>query len=162
MTVRVRVDDRLLHTEVLYGCLEVLPVKHLVVASRLPAVASVDAGVLPEGVRLSVVGPDRVADCLVEGEDTLVVVGTPTDLAEALENGLRPGPVRLANRARRPETLDVSPSFRIDREELEALRRAVAKGCTVGAQRVCSEPVAPIDLDLLASLFEHRWPTKKP
>ncbi len=54
----LRLDDRLLHSEVIYACLPAFGSEQVIVATSLPTRDSVDASALPEGVGCLVTTPE--------------------------------------------------------------------------------------------------------
>jgi mannose/fructose/N-acetylgalactosamine-specific phosphotransferase system component IIB len=142
--VRCRIDDRLVHSEVLYGELEARVFGQLLIATRLPWVAALDLALVPPAVRAEVVVPEAVPAHL-GSHDALVVVGTPAELAEAVAAGFRPDVVVLANRARHGEAQPVSPTVWLDEQEWAELTALAAQGLTLGVQRTPSEPFVPLE-----------------
>jgi mannose/fructose/N-acetylgalactosamine-specific phosphotransferase system component IIB len=141
--VRCRVDDRLVHAEVLYGELQMRDFTQLVVASRLPWADAVDPALVSPLLRTALVTPPEVVSCL-GGGDTLVVVGTLLELREAVAAGFTPDVVALANRSRHPGARQVSPTFWLDADEEAALTSLLASGLVAGLQRTPSEPFRPL------------------
>jgi mannose/fructose/N-acetylgalactosamine-specific phosphotransferase system component IIB len=139
---RVRIDDRLLHSEVLYGSLAAWHFDHIVVASALPWLESVDPTIVPGEIRVTVTSPSELSAVLVPDESTLIVLGTVTDLEVTMRSGLELPEVILANRAVRDDSVALSPSFFADPEELAVLRRLSEVGVRFLLQRVpSSEPI---------------------
>jgi mannose/fructose/N-acetylgalactosamine-specific phosphotransferase system component IIB len=145
-----RLDDRLLHSEVIYACLPAFGSRRVVVATTLPQRGGVDPAALPAEVTCAVVDPvDSVR--AVGSPDapevpTLVVFGTAADASAALAAGLAPERICLGNRARRAATAPLAPTYFVDDHELRLLRDLAAAGTELVAQRVPSEPARPVVL----------------
>lgn len=150
--LRCRVDDRLLHTEVLYAELSAQRYDQLVLASRLDWVAAADVALVPAGTRVDVIAPSELGDVLENGA-TLVVVGTVSDLAEAVALGFSPDVAVLANRARRGDAQPLSETFWADATERHLLGELLDRGAPpLVIQRVPSQPARPLTREALSAI----------
>jgi PTS system mannose-specific IIB component len=157
----VRVDNRLLHGQVLETWLPRLSARSVVVADddaaasplaraamTLALPADLPAAVLP-------VGEIRWADLAASPERALVLVREVADLEKAVAAGLTPalapelnvGNVHYAT-GRRP----ITPSVYLSGEEVEALGRLAARGFAVEVRAVPGEP--PLGLDEIARRYK--------
>ena len=136
----VRLDDRLVHAEVIYACLDAWRPTRVVVATTLPWVQVLDPAVLDHQADLVVLSPTELGGPRID-EQTLVVLGTPDDLAGAIQAGFCPPLVRLANRSRRSGTRALSPTYYVDERERRLLSELQAGGMAVVLQRVPSDPL---------------------
>ena len=148
----VRIDDRLLHSEVIYGCIPAFALKHLVVSSRESWLELADPRIVPDGVKLSLVDPYMVARLVSPDEVTLVVFGTLSDLALAMESGFEVRQVALANRAWRKGSALLTSTFFADDQEQQVLSTLLDRGVEVVVQRRPGEEAKAVDKGLLASL----------
>ena len=161
MIALVRVDNRLLHGQVLETWLPRLSARSVVVADddaaasplaraamTLALPADLPAAVLP-------VGEVRWVDLAASPERALVLVREVADLEKAVAAGLTPalapelnvGNVHYAN-GRRP----ITPSVYLSGEEVEALGRLAARGFAVEVRAVPGEP--PLGLDEIARRYK--------
>ncbi|MBN1947807.1 MAG: PTS sugar transporter subunit IIB [Bradymonadales bacterium] len=150
-TTTIRIDDRLIHSEVLYT-LSQRPADHVIAASHLPWCDLANRSMLPPDTRLSTVDPMQVSQRILPEEDTLVVFGTLLDLRLAMHGGLAVESVRLANRARREGTHRLTDSCFLDADEWAVLVELVRAGTTIEAQLHPANPGIRLSADLLASL----------
>ena len=158
--LRIRVDDRLLHSEVIFGelgtpyCAEPHPTSfdHLIIASDLPWFESIETDQVPIGVRVTLARLEDAADHVVSDESTLMVVGTLTDLRVVLQSPIEPTEIVLANRADRVGTVCIGDTFHADRIELGSLKILVEQGLPIFVQRVPTSPPQSVDAALLSKL----------
>jgi len=155
-----RVDERLVHGQVLVGWVPHLGARRVVVAddeaARSPLARAAMTLALPPGVEAAV-DPVRAVDwaALAASSDPVLVVlrGVP-EVEEALAAGMTPerapvlnlGNVHYAQGRRR-----VTPSLFLSVAEMEGLRRLAAAGFRVEARAVPLD--APIDL----AEIDRRW-----
>ncbi len=120
----VRLDDRLLHTEVLYSCIHHWKIEHLILSSYLPLLNEMEPELsLPDGVTSISLTPDAFSlEQLGNERPTLILLGTPRDLLEIMNKGLKTTEVFLANREKRPKTVPLSETYHIDRDECIQLK----------------------------------------
>ena len=155
-----RVDERLVHGQVLVGWVPHLGARRVVVAddeaARSPLARAAMTLALPPGVEASVepVGAVDWAALARSPEPVLVVLRGVAEVEAALAAGLTPerapvlnlGNVHYAQGRRR-----VTPSLFLSGAELEGLRRLAAAGFRIEARAVPLD--APIDL----AEIERRW-----
>ena len=134
----VRLDDRLLHTEVLFSCLHHWKIKHLILSSYLPLLNEMEPGLsLPDGVTCISLTPDAFSlKQLGDGRPTLILLGTPRDLLEIMDKGLKTTEIYLANREKRPKTVPLSETYHVDRDECTQLKAIQNLGVNLILQRV--------------------------
>ena len=157
MIALVRVDNRLLHGQILETWLPRLGARSVVVADddaaasplaraamTLALPADLPAAVLP-------IGEVRWADLAASPEGVLVLVREVADLEKAVAAGLTPerapalnvGNVHYAT-DRRP----ITPSVYLSGAEVEALGRLAARGFSVDARAVPAEPpLGPAEIE---------------
>ena len=150
--VYVRVDDRLLHSEVLYGCIPTWRPELVIIASRLPWLDTVDLGAAPDEVAFRVADPTDVARMLVPNMTILVVFGTLSDVRLAQQAGFEAGSVVLANRSRRGAGWTLTSTFYLDDDERNVLEELLKAGIVVHAQTVPASEAIKIDSSVLVSM----------
>jgi PTS system mannose-specific IIB component len=155
-----RIDERLVHGQVLVGWVPHLGARRVVVAdeeaSRSALARAAMTLALPPGVEASV-EPARSVDWETlarSAEPVLVVLRGTAEAEGALASGMTPARVAVLNvgnvhysQGRRP----ITPSVFLSGEEVDALRRLSAAGFRVEARAVPLD--APIDL----AEIERRW-----
>lgn len=157
MIALVRVDNRLLHGQILEVWLPRLPARSVVVAdddaAQSPLARAAMTLALPPGFPATVLsmGEVRWAELAASAERVLVLVREVADLERAVAAGLTPerapalnvGNVHFAS-GRRP----ITPSVYLSGEEVEALRRLAALGFAVEARAVPGDPpVGPEEIE---------------
>jgi N-acetylgalactosamine PTS system EIIB component len=155
-----RVDERLVHGQVLVGWVPHLGARRVVVAddeaARSPLARAAMTLALPPGVAAEVDAVGAVDWAALAGspEPVLVVLREVAEVERALAAGLTPDRVPVLNlgnvhyaQGRRP----VTPSVFLSGAEMEGLRRLAAAGFRVEARAVPLD--APIDL----AEIERRW-----
>lgn len=160
MIALARVDERLVHGQVLVGWVPHLVARRVVVAddgaAANPLARAAMALALPPGVEAAVdpVGSVDWAALSGSAEVVLVVLRDVAAAEGALAAGLTPercGVLNLGNVHYAPGRRPVTPSVFLSGEELEGLRRLAAAGFRVEARAVPLD--APIDL----AEIERRW-----
>ena len=155
-----RVDERLVHGQVLVGWVPHLGARQVVVAddeaARSPLARAAMTLALPPGVEAAVepVGAVDWAALAASSEPVLVVLRGVAEMEGALAAGLTPerAPVlNLGNVHHAQGRRRVTPSLFLSGAELEGLRRLAAAGFRVEARAVPLD--APIDL----AEIERRW-----
>ncbi len=160
MIALVRVDNRLLHGQVLEAWLPRLSARSVVVAdddaARSPLARAAMTLALPAELPAAVlpIGEVRWADLAVTPERVLVVVREVADLEKAASAGLTPERARTLNvgnvhyaAGRRP----ITSSVYLSGEEVEALQRLAGRGFAVEVRAVPGEP--PLGLDEIERRF---------
>jgi mannose/fructose/N-acetylgalactosamine-specific phosphotransferase system component IIB len=156
-----RIDDRLIHGQVVLGCCEALHAARLVLLNDAVAEDRLQTRIyksaVPPGIECEILGLESGAAYLRSCDDarpTVVVVGSPLDMATLLRLGTGFDEVFVGGLHRsegRTQELDSTGVFvgKEDRQALASIRRA-------GVQvRVQSVPGAPaVDLDSLLQIEE--------
>ncbi|HET6924129.1 MAG TPA: PTS sugar transporter subunit IIB [Anaeromyxobacteraceae bacterium] len=157
MIALVRVDNRLLHGQILETWLPRLSARSVVVAdddaAASPLARAAMTLALPADLPAAVLpmGEVRWADLAASPERVLVLVREVADLERAVAAGLTPGRAPALNvgnvhyaTGRRP----ITASVYLSGEEVEALRRLAARGFEVDARAVPGEPpVGPAEIE---------------
>jgi mannose/fructose/N-acetylgalactosamine-specific phosphotransferase system component IIB len=160
MIALARIDERLVHGQVLVGWVPHLGARRVVVAddeaSRSPLARAAMSLALPPGVEASVDALGAVDwEALGRSPDPVLVVLRDVAVAErALSAGLTPGRVAVLNvgnvhyaEGRR----QVTPSVFLSGAEVDGLRRLAAAGFRVEIRAV------PLDVPIDLAEIERRW-----
>ena len=155
--VMARIDDRLIHGQVIIGCCAALSVGRILLANDVvaaeDALAQLYASSVPTEIECVALGVSEAANYLlniVDDIETLLLTSCPADMLTLVEAGVAlPDGVCLGglhHAAERPDELRGSGVF-VGSADLDALEALRARGLAV---RVQSVPVAKaIDLDEL-------------
>lgn len=155
-----RIDDRLIHGQVLVGCCEQLAVRRiLLVSSDVAADKSlrdIYLSSVPSDIECRCLDAAGAARALAESQDslpTLVVTGSPAEMLEMVEADAKLGDTicvgGLHHSASRAEELG-STGVYVGDEDLRALRALCARGLRVRIQPVPGARASELD-DLLLS-----------
>jgi mannose/fructose/N-acetylgalactosamine-specific phosphotransferase system component IIB len=144
----VRVDDRLVHGQVVVGWTRTLGVNHLVVADDAAAGNSMQRSLLklavPAGVRLSVLGVEEAARQLQAGsfgEDTiLLLLRGPQTLLQLLQAGFSLEKVNVGNVRMAEGKVRLTREVHANAEELAAWKSIDSLGVKLEAQWVPDQP----------------------
>jgi PTS system mannose-specific IIB component len=154
----VRVDNRLIHGQVVEAWLPQLKVRRIVVAddeaAQSPLIRAAMGLAVPGGMELEIAPLGKV-DFVVPAKDevrTLVLVRDIGIAAEAKRLGLPLERLNLGNIHPSSERRQVSPSVFISASELELLKRLSSEGAEVQAQSVPSD--RPVTMEEIAKRFE--------
>ena len=160
MIALARIDERLVHGQVLVGWVPHLGAVEVVVAdgeaARSPLARAAMTLALPPGVGARVEPPGAIdwAGLADAKEPVLVVLRGVGEAEQALAAGMTPGRVgtlNLGNVHHAQGRRQVTPSVFLSAPELEGLRRLAAAGFRVEARAV------PLDAPLDLAEVERRW-----
>ena len=151
--VLIRVDQRLLHGQVVEGWVPFLKADTVVVADDFsatdPLVGLAMGAACPSKVKLSV---QKVADVAalvaagkLPGTRTLVLVGTVAALDSLWKQGARAPAVNVGNVPIGPGRKRVTPSVALSPEELAQLDEIAATGAQVEARTVPKEKASDLE-----------------
>lgn len=150
--VLVRVDQRLLHGQVVEGWVPFLKADTVVVAddnsAADPLVSLAMTAACPSKVKLSVLkvadAAAALADGRLPGARTLVLVGSVAGLCALWKKGGRAGAVNVGNVPIGPGRKRVTSSVALSPEELAQLEEVAATGAQVEARAVPKEKAADL------------------
>ncbi|MBF0502581.1 MAG: PTS sugar transporter subunit IIB [Candidatus Riflebacteria bacterium] len=127
----LRIDDRLLHGQVIVGWLPVLGVSHLVVANTKVANDILRQEMMrisvPSGVALHVIPPGNPLPASVSF-DTLIVVASPRDAWLCVQDGIRPERLNVGGMHSRPGKTELLEALHLDDEDREYFTRLMEAG----------------------------------
>lgn len=160
MIALLRIDNRLVHGQILVAWVPFLHARRLVVAddetASTPLAQAAMSLCLPPGLRAEVVPESGVSypALAASPEPTLVLLREVAALERAVAAGLRPAlapRVNLGNIHFQEGRLPLTPSVFLSGREFAALEALAAAGFDVAAQAVPSE--APVGLKELARVY---------
>ena len=160
MIALARIDERLVHGQVLVGWVPHLGARRVVVAdddaSRSPLARAAMTLALPPGVQATVEPVGAVDwDALARSADPVIVVLRDAAEAErAFAAGMTPARVAVLNVGNVHYSLgrrQITPSVFLSGPEVDALRRMAAAGFRVEARAV------PLDVPVDLTEIERRW-----
>ena len=159
--VLIRVDDRLIHGQILESWLPYLKAQCIVVANDLLAEDSFQMAILsmavPERIKLRMVSVDSVgelnSDLELSGKTTLVIVSSVLDAYRIIQNGISAGRINLGNMRSSGADKQLMYSFWVRQKDIVMLKEIITQGIFVNLQSVPREKEIDIK-DILNTLGE--------
>jgi mannose/fructose/N-acetylgalactosamine-specific phosphotransferase system component IIB len=153
--VLVRVDDRLIHGQILEGWLPSTRAQELIVANDSLAQdylqKMIMQSAIPYSINLIIDSVDGIASFLREQENTdvrrMIIVDNPVDALRLKHAGVRFAELNLGNVISREVTVCLSRTVSLGGDSLCALRRILKEGIRVKIQAVPYEdPLVVVDV----------------
>ncbi len=150
----LRIDDRLVHGQVVEGWLKALRLNHIVVASDSVAADETQKALyflaVPHGIELSCLPVAETAASWKNGvwknARALVLVSTPEDALALVEQGAPVKSVNLGGLHFRQGRVQVLKGVSLDEADVRALKSLAAKGILLEARPLpLDEPVEMVD-----------------
>jgi len=134
-----RIDDRLIHGQVIHGWIPKLGSTLIAVADRHlaehPDEQFVARLAVPEAVEVLFVAPEQLESVLAgEQRPVVVLFRTPVEALEAIDHGFRPEHLNLGNLHFEPGKLQLRKTFCCSSRELDALKSIAAGGVVIEYQ----------------------------
>ena len=155
----LRIDDRLVHGQVVEGWLKALHIKHIVVASD-PVEADETQKALyflavPHGVEMTCLPVTQAAQAWKaqrwKKDRALVLVSTPQDAVRLFDAGAPIQSVNLGGLHYRSGRVQVLKGVSLDDADVRALKSLAAKGIMLEARPL------PLDEPVDITLYLQRW-----
>ena len=151
--VLARVDDRLIHGEVVSVWTPSLSVNRIIIADDGVAADKFNSRVLkalaPEGVKVNVYSVEAAAEKLredeVKGERIMVLAKTPVTFQKLVDNGVAIKEVNLGGMGLREERVPFIKNVSISSVEKEAIKIMRSKNIRVYYQLVPEQQVIEVD-----------------
>lgn len=148
----IRIDDRLIHGQVVEGWVPALGIERILVVSDDAASDPTQAALwnlcAPEGVELIIESLENAADCVrryaADAAKTLVLASGPKEVLALLEAGVNLESVNVGGLHYAAGTVQLGKAIYLGAEDLDAFKRIAERGVRVEGRAVPDE--APIDL----------------
>jgi mannose/fructose/N-acetylgalactosamine-specific phosphotransferase system component IIB len=155
----LRIDDRLVHGQVVEGWLKALRINHLVVASDSVEADETQKALyflaVPHGVQLTCAKVTAVAQIWKanrwKDDHVLILVATPADAVRLLEAGAPIKSVNLGGLHYRAGRVQVLKGVSLDDQDVRALKTLAGRGVLLEARAL------PLDEPLDIALYLQRW-----
>jgi mannose/fructose/N-acetylgalactosamine-specific phosphotransferase system component IIB len=165
MLVLIRIDDRLIHGQVVEGWVNFLKADSLFVADDQVASNALQRSIMevsvPPGLRVSI---GRVADMCDQIREqaavkdrVILLFSNPSSVLQALNLGLRCTELNIGGMHYVPGKRKLIDVLAVDDQDLQSLRAIAAKGVKVTVQAVPNQKPLPLD-----KLFKVCRLTEKP
>ncbi len=156
MIVFTRIDDRLIHGQVVEGWVNFLKATSIMVADDRVASNPLQRSIMeisvPRGLAVSIGSVEDICGRLREsnpGERAILLFSTPADVERALKLGLQCTAVNIGGMHFMPGKRKLIDVLAVDEGDLDALRAIAARGIKVEVQTVPTQKPVP-----LAKLFK--------
>ena len=156
MVLFVRIDDRLIHGQVVEGWVQHLKATRILVADDRVAANALQRSIMeiavPQGLTVTIGGVEDICRqvCAAgENERVILLFSNPTDVLQALKSGLLCHTVNLGGMHYVPGKRKLRDVLSVDDADIASLRAIMARGITICIQSVPTEK--PLQL---AKVFE--------
>ncbi|OGW35311.1 MAG: hypothetical protein A2010_12490 [Nitrospirae bacterium GWD2_57_9] len=165
MVVFTRIDDRLIHGQVVEGWVNFLKANRILVADDRVASDTLQRSIMeisvPQGIKVSIGRVDDICEQVREtasGKDRAILLfATPSAVVAALKLGLQCRELNIGGMHYIPGKRKLIDVLAVDDQDLKALREISAHGVKVTVQAVPNQRPLPLE-----KLFEACRLTEKP
>lgn len=153
MLVLTRIDDRLIHGQVVEGWVSHLKATCIVVADDRVASNPLQRSIMeisvPRGLKVFIGGVDemcgRVRSGALDAERVIMLFSSPEDVLHALREGLRPRAVNIGGMRYVPGKRKLMDVLAVSDADLSALREIAGQGVSVDVQTVPTGKPLPLE-----------------
>ncbi len=146
MALFVRIDDRLIHGQVVEGWVQYLKATRILVADDRVAVNALQRSIMelsaPQGLVVTIGGVMDIcvqARTVGENERAILLFSNPTDALRALKSGLQCRTINLGGMHVVPGKRKLREVLSVDDADIGSLREILARGVTICIQSVPNE-----------------------
>ena len=137
--VHIRIDDRLLHGQVVAFWSNSLQISRVMVINDEVANDELQKTFLrmvaPANIRTSILGKEtavkNISSGKYKGQKVFIVVKSPLDILYLLNNGLDIKEINVGNMSSRKDTTVLRPNISVTEEEKEAFKRLLDEGIEI-------------------------------
>jgi len=152
MLLLVRIDDRLIHGQVVEGWMNFLKATCIIVADDMVAANPAQRSILeisvPEGIKVVIGGVEDICGRLrspsLDRERAILLFSNPGDVLRSLDLGLQCSAVNLGGLRFMPGKRKIIDVLAVDEADLGALREILRRGVKVEVQTVPTERPQPL------------------
>jgi mannose/fructose/N-acetylgalactosamine-specific phosphotransferase system component IIB len=160
----LRVDDRLVHGQVVEGWLKALRINHIVVASDAVEADETQKALymlaVPHGVKLSCMSVVAAAQAWKTGiwkdDKVLILIATPQDVLRMLQNGAPIKSVNVGGMHFREGRVQVLKAVSLDEQDVAVLQELAQARVILEARPL------PLDEPINVAACLERWRTERP
>ncbi len=149
----MRIDDRMLHGQVLAGWVQPLGIRHVVIANDTVAEDKLQVelyrAVVPAGLKLDVLPLNKATELRTGGEKTMILVSSPADARRLVEAGVTPDVVNIGGLHQSPGRTEIFPFVWVSADDRRDIRFLLDAGLRVEVRMLPDDP-----LQSLARLVE--------
>lgn len=152
MVVFMRIDDRLIHGQVVEGWVNFLKANRILVADDAVASNTVQRSIMeisvPHGLSLSIGGVKDICEQVRASESSdraILLFSNPSAVVRALHLGLRCRELNIGGMHYIPGKRKLIDVLAVDDQDLEALREIASQGVKVTVQAVPNQKPVPLE-----------------
>lgn len=154
MAIFIRIDDRLIHGQVVEGWVNFLKATRIFVADDLVASSALQRSIMelsvPQGLKVSIGRVEEICEQVrasgaTAKDGTILLFSNPSALLRALKLGLQCQEVNIGGMHYVPGKRKLIDVLAVDDQDLDALREIAAKGVKVSVQTVPNQKPLPLD-----------------
>lgn len=147
--VAIRIDDRLIHGQVVAYWSNSLKLTRIMVANDQVAADDMRKSVLrmavPAGIKTSIIPVERAAKQILEGkyagQRVFLIVNSPADIIRLIDLGLPIKTINIGNMGGKDDTHVVKKYVNVTDEQEQQFRDLLARGIEITTQLVPQDPV---------------------
>lgn len=152
MIVFIRIDDRLIHGQVVEGWVNFLKATSILVADDRVASNTLQRSIMeisvPQGLKVSIGRVEEICEQVQTGpgnERAILLFSSPSAVLRALKLGLPCQELNIGGMHYVPGKRKLVDVLAVDDEDLDALRQIAAKGVKVTVQTVPNQKPLPLE-----------------
>jgi PTS system mannose-specific IIB component len=162
MVILARIDDRLIHGQVVEGWVNFLKATCILVADDAVAANPLQRAIMeisvPEGLKVIIGKVEDICGMLLssslDGERAILLFSNPGDVLRALQAGLSCGSINLGGLHYVPGKKKIMDVCAVNDTDLEALQAILQRGVKIDIQTVPTEKPQPLEKVFKACLGE--------
>ena len=158
MIVFIRIDDRLIHGQVVEGWVNYLNASCLLVADDAVASNTLQRSIMelaiPQGLKV-MIGPvedmcRQLRTSMLDAERAILLFSNPADVLRAIESGMECRSLNVGGMHFVPGKRKLMDVLAVNDRDLEALREIAGKGIKIDVQTVPTQRPIPLEKILAA------------
>jgi len=162
MIVFIRIDDRLIHGQVVEGWVNYLKASYLLVADDAVASNTLQRSIMelavPQGLKV-MIGPveeicRRLRTSVLDAERAILLFSNPADVLRAIKAGMECRSLNVGGMHFVPGKRKLMDVLAVNDSDLEALKEIAGKGIKIDVQTVPTQRPIPLGKILAACALE--------
>jgi mannose/fructose/N-acetylgalactosamine-specific phosphotransferase system component IIB len=153
MIVLSRIDDRLIHGQVVEGWVNFLKATCILVADDAVASNTLQRSIMelsvPQGLKVFIGRVEEVCEQLLakslDAERAILLFSNPSDVLRAIKDGLECRAINIGGMHYVPGKRKLIDVLAVNEEDLEALREIAARGIKIDVQAVPTQRARPLE-----------------
>ena len=142
--VHTRIDDRLIHGQVVAYWCNALKISRIMVANDVIANDDMQKSILrmatPVGIRTSIVSKEKAATNINAGkydnQRVLLILKGPQDAVDLIKMGVRLDTINVGNMAHKEGAIQIKSNIKVTKDEIEAFKELNQMGINLTAKMI--------------------------